>query len=122
MRVGMGDRDRTISMAHPGSRSSRKGGSCQFVRASVDSALCCVRPLANRGRRRRTYGGIESAHTLAPAPRFSLMNRPTNLFARMSRAVISIGAAASILLGAVTGVVGTANAGVIAMDDFKWLH
>ena len=68
MRVGMGDRARTISMAHPGSRSSRKGGTCQVVRASGDSAFCCVRPLASRGRRRRTYGGIESAHTLAPAP------------------------------------------------------
>jgi hypothetical protein len=41
------------SMAHPGSRVSRKGGRCQFVRASVDScAPVSIRPFVASGRLR----------------------------------------------------------------------
>ena len=47
------------------------------------------------------------------------MRTHTGSFALIRRAVISIGVAASILLSAVTGLVGTANAGLIAMDDFS---
>jgi len=47
------------------------------------------------------------------------MNRQAVSFALVRRVVISIGVAAFILLGAVTGLVSTANAGVIAMDDFS---
>ena len=67
---------------------------CRFVRASPGSAFCCFRLFADEGGGGLTSGGTESAHTLTPDPRFSLMNRPTNLFARMSRGVISIGVAA----------------------------
>ena len=47
------------------------------------------------------------------------MRRHTVPFAFIRCAVISIGVTAAILLGAVTELVGTANAGMIAMDDFS---
>jgi len=47
------------------------------------------------------------------------MQKYTVSFALIRRAVISIGVTAAILPGAVTELVGTANAGMIAMDDFS---
>jgi hypothetical protein len=47
------------------------------------------------------------------------MRRQTVPFAIIRRAVISTGVTAAILLGAVTELVGAANAGMIAMDDFS---
>lgn len=46
------------------------------------------------------------------------MKRFLSSCACLGRVGLAVGVAASIMLGAVAGLVSTANAGLIAMDDF----